>query len=591
MSGHFLHETVEHGLEVPEEWLPLSSAMSEWTRSKSGVMGISVGIHPGCRDVTGAPAAWNPDKHELLIDPSVALPGQDPASIDFGDALWQNENPSLYGLAAHEIGHAIGTRYTGAHYARKGATPRQADVLIMLEEPNAEAHALERIGRGIARYLRHTALEIALDEFAVPETRYGAGAVAILSLARADIGVLGPADAAPYQQQLDDFLGAPTVAELRLLWQRFLRDNREMNIPDRIALADRWLEVIGEDPHDPQVCNIHLPVGTPAGEPGGGGGEAGRTMREQAGESDRSFVRHRGELREKRAARAAQQRSEVSGADGDLDSAGDPDHGGAGEGSPHRASFRTGSRSPSAEERRGMVVLADGLAEADFRGRAVSRGTSEVPPGRLRSSAMAMDAARDLGIPPQQTDIFAVKKLRPDIRPPLTVGLMTDVSGSMSRTVEALCTTQWMFSNAVDMIQGRIASMFFGVGHYRGLRVGERHDDVDVWRAQDGFEMPYPAFRALDAQLDLLHGTGARLLVIATDARWSQKGQVREMHKVMAAARSSGLHVLWATFTGWTGPAREYRTGAVVDLSGAGPVQAAGTIGSAVVDLVRSAGS
>ena len=388
-------------------------------------------------------------------------------------------------------------------------------------------------------------------------------------------------------------LGAGTVQQLRRLWQEYLAMPATVEPPERLELARRWLALLPEEERSGGTAHQHLPTGSPVDDDGGGGQLAravGRSVRRQSNDSDLKFVRSRRSIREKResdtAARIADEAGSDEGRDDDA-APGDRDGEGAGMGDWRRRSYRTGSRSPSPAERRGMTILADRLEKADFRARTVSRGTSDTPPGRLRHTAMQLDAAVDLGIPPSQTDVFSVRRLKTSHHPPLTVGLMTDVSGSMAQTVAALCTTQWMLSNAVEAIGGRLASMFFGVGHYRGLRVGERHDDVDVWDAYDGYETPYGAFKSLNHQLDLLQGDGARLLVIATDARWSRREEQKNMHRVMDLARAGGLHVIWATFTGWAEPSRAYRTGTVVDLMGRGPVESATIIGDAAVDLVQ----
>lgn len=588
MTGHFDHDsTGNRDIEVPEQWLEVSQGMAGWLREKTGVLGISVGIYPGLLGESGTPALWHHVKKEIIIDPDVALPGQDPRSVDIKDALWHNENPKLFGLLMHETGHAMGTKYSGAELVRYGARPREVDVIAALEEPNAEHRA--RTVFGSLKYLRHTALELILDEWRIPDSAYGASISAALLLARVDVGVLTQKDVRDYDVEINRMLGKGTVRKLQELWTEYIGMKGTVEARERLDLARRWLALLPEEERTGETANAHLPSGAPSDGSGGLGDSIRRSVRSSASDSDRKFVRTRREMREKRAAdTAAQMAEEASGGERRDDDAGSADRGaGAGEGGSLRRSYRVGSRSPGPAERQGMTILAERLEQADFRARTVDRGTSDTPPGRLRHTAMQMEAAVDLGIPPPQTDIFSVRRLRTVHHPPLTVGLMTDVSGSMTRTVEALCTTQWMLSNAVDSIGGRLASMFFGVHHYRGLRVGERHDAVDIWEASDGYERPYPAFRALNHQLDLLHGTGARLLVVATDARWSQRDERKDMQQVMDLSRGAGLHVIWATFTGITHMAQEYRTGAVVDLAGKGPVESASIIGGAAVDLVQ----
>ncbi len=170
MSGHFAHGQVATGtFEVPEEWLPLSKELASWVRKRTGALGISTGVYPGCSQEFGVPAAWYHANKEIVIDPEVALPGQDPRSVDFNDSLWQNENPRLFGLMHHELGHGMGTAYSGADYARFGARPREVDVIMALEEPKAELTAVEMSGQRSVRYLRHTALELILAEWSIPD--------------------------------------------------------------------------------------------------------------------------------------------------------------------------------------------------------------------------------------------------------------------------------------------------------------------------------------------------------------------------------------------------------------------------------------
>jgi hypothetical protein len=595
MSGHIALEYPAPSspeITVPEEWLTVSHDVSALIREKLQVRGITAAVDPGSMRLNGAPAWWDPFRKELVIDPDVAVPGQDPVEVDIGDALWRAGNPVIMGLLYHECGHIIGTRYTALHYLRSGVERRVADVVSMLDEPYCEKVAVGSLGTGTVQYLRASAVDLILREFVLPETVYGLASAAALILARQDAGVLSNKECQPYWDMVVAGLGEQRLGDLRGVWTRYLDLAVDEDWRERSKLGEEWLAIIGEDPTSGPVANSGLrreseQDGEGSGEQSGEGMSS--VVRRHAGEIDRSFVSRRRTIREGREARAAQDAAAVQQeSEASQESVAEADEGGGvGDGGWARRSFRRGTREPTVEERRGMVLLAERLEQADFRARTVSRGTSESPPGRLRQTAMDLESAAELGIPPTRTDIFAVRRRKADFRPPLTVGLMTDVSGSMSQTVEALCTTQWMLSNAVQRIHGRTASMFFGIGHYRGLRLGERQDTVDVWNASDGHEKPFGAFGALDAQLDLLGGEGARLLVIATDARWSQPDQVKRMKKVVQAARRSELQILWCVFSGSPKYSQDYNYGTVLDLRKVPTVDAARKIGDAVVGMFR----
>jgi hypothetical protein len=106
--------------------------------------------------------------------------------------------------------------------------------------------------------------------------------------------------------------------------------------------------------------------------------------------------------------------------------------------------------------------------------------------------------------------------------PTLSVGIMVDISGSMNLAMQPMASTAWIMSEAVRRVQGKVSMVYFGSAVFPTLRVGERLDEVRVYSAVDDREEFDRGFKALNGSLTLLNGTGARLLVVVSDANYRQ---------------------------------------------------------------------
>jgi hypothetical protein len=124
---------------------------------------------------------------------------------------------------------------------------------------------------------------------------------------------------------------------------------------------------------------------------------------------------------------------------------------------------------------------------------------------------------------------------------------MVDISGSMGSAMNPMATTAWVMSEAVNRIQGNCAMVYYGNDVFPTLSVGQRLDKVNVYSASDGTEKFQKAFQALDGSLNLLHGTGARLLVIVSDGEYVPEENKRAK-EIMEKCKASGVAVLWLPF-------------------------------------------
>jgi len=205
------------------------------------------------------------------------------------------------------------------------------------------------------------------------------------------------------------------------------------------------------------------------------------------------------------------------------------------------------TRQPTGPERAAAVKIANMLERAKYRERDEKEVTSILPPGRLRSRAMLQEAAYKARGSMMHAEPWkrTVRKHTDD--PTLNVGVMVDISGSMADAMQPMAVTAWAMSEAVRRVQGRCAMVYYGSGVFPTLKPGQHLPEVNVYSAPDGTEKFDKAFKALDGSLNLLNGTGARLLVVVSDGCYTEPERERAKHWVNECEKS-GVAVLWLPF-------------------------------------------
>lgn len=210
-------------------------------------------------------------------------------------------------------------------------------------------------------------------------------------------------------------------------------------------------------------------------------------------------------------------------------------------------SYKALSRDATTQERAAAVKIAQMLEKAKYRDRDETKINSIVPPGRLRTGALVQAAALKSKGAMAQTEPWRRKVRKHTDDPVLTIGVMVDISGSMGDAMEPMATTAWVMSEAVRRIQGRAAMVYFGQDVFPTLKPGQHLTQVDVYTAPDGTEKFNKAFKALDGSMNLLHGSGARLLVIVSDGCYPAVERAAANRWVTECSRN-GVGVLWLTF-------------------------------------------
>jgi len=343
--------------------------------------------------------------------------------------------------------------------------------------------------------------------------------IAALTSARVDAGSLELSDIETVEEVLINKLGVELFTELRNLWLQAQDYTSHSSIEGLYPVAREWARLVKE-------------AAAEAGEPEPGQGESelgelgefGEALEEAleeaagnaavggSGDAADQQTQEEWEREVKSRSGAAKQQKEHKDAADKV----------FGRGTGPESSSETNSRlvekrAPRGDERAAAVKVAQMLEKAKYRERDETEIKSIVPPGRLRTRAMVQGAAfKSKGIMTQVEPWRRTKRTHTD-DPTLTVGVMVDISGSMSSAMEPMAVTAWVMSEAVRRVQGRAAMVYYGTGVFPTLKPGQHLSEVTVYSAPDGTERFEKAFKALDGSLNLLNGVGARLLVIVSD--------------------------------------------------------------------------
>ena len=507
---------------TPAEWLGVGMQIGQLTNIWAERADVIAYVGPGAGGGV-APACYNPMLAEIEVDVTKAFgKSVTPASIgDMTQRAVQFDWPKASGVIFHEALHARFSRWDLAK-ASKDLEPLEFKALVLLEEGRIENLGVTLMP-GNSGFLRACALEIVMADLNVTgvdtSSMWTAAHIAALTSARVDAGSLELSDIETVEEVLIKKLGIELFTKLRDLWLQAQDYTSHSSIEGLYPVARAWARLVKE-------------AAAEAGEPEPGQGESGlgelgefgealeEALEEAAGNAavggsgdaadQQTQEEWESEVRS-RSGVAKQQKEHKDAADKVF-----------GRGTGPESSSETNSRlvekrAPRGDERAAAVKVAQMLEKAKYRERDETEIKSIVPPGRLRTRAMVQGAAfKSKGIMTQVEPWRRTKRTHTD-DPTLTVGVMVDISGSMSSAMEPMAVTAWVMSEAVRRVQGRAAMVYYGTGVFPTLKPGQHLSEVTVYSAPDGTERFEKAFKALDGSLNLLNGVGARLLVIVSD--------------------------------------------------------------------------
>jgi len=587
-----IHSSDTRAELTPLNWLPIGAQVGELVNSWAHRADLIAYVGPGAGGP--APACYNPKLAEVEVNVDVAF-GKATTPEMIGDLrrrTTQFEYPKATGAIYHEALHARYSRWS-LENAMRELSDSEFKAINLLEETRIEANGVNDVPKNRV-FLRACALEIVLADAeeglkGLTSTR-AAAQLAGLTLARVDAGVLLRDDVELIADVLEAMIGEDVLIKLRSIWNRFQMHDQHYDAAPLYDLAREWVAVVEEAAKE-----------DPKEEPGEGEGDIPDFIKElldalaDDAEStgyavtDEAADQAEGEAWAEIAggkARVSKEKQENAKTASTV----------FGKGTGPMAASRSGSRlhekrQPTSAERVAAVKVATMLDKAKYRERDMQEIHSITPPGRLRTRALVQGAAlKSKGIM-AQTEPWRRNVRKHTDEPTLNIGVMVDISGSMGSAMEPMAVTAWVMSEAAKRVQARAAMVYYGSDVFPTLKPGQSLDQVHVYTAPDGTEKFDKAFKAIDGALSLLHGNGARLLVVVSDGHYTYE----ESEKAAAWVKrchAEGVAVLWMTFSSGEMARTICKGTDAVILSGRmNPADAATKIGQAAAMALTKAGA
>lgn len=547
------------------DWLRVGANIAEvandWAARTDLVAFIGEGATSGL-----APALFRPEIAEIEINIEKAFGfGVNADQVgDFKKSDTRYEFPRATGAILHEAFHARFSRWS-IEKANEDLAKDEMTALMLLEESRIEKFGLD-LNKTYRAFLRATALEIVIGDLKSEQLSELtiANAVQLIGLVNARVvaGVLLADEVAEITSILRGVVGEDAFIRFLELADAFQQHRNHFVIEGAYPIAKEWAKLL----RDLQEANGEEPAeqgegeGEGAGTPSEGEGEGksiSKAMQELldalenaseevefASTSELYDQQRDEEWAEEVESRKSESKERSEARDVASDVFGQGTGETAGNGTYSRL---TEERLPESKERSAAVIVARLLEKAKYRERDIVEITSQIPQGRLRTrAAMQNSAQRAMGQLPTANQWERRIRKHTD-EPTLNVGVMVDISGSMRPAMGAMATTAWVMSEAVRRVQGKAAMVYYGQDVFPTLKAGQHLDGVKVYTANDPTEKFDKAFKALDGSLNLLHGNGARLLVVVSDGVYTD-AECRNATKWVKRCEQQGVAVLWLTF-------------------------------------------
>ncbi len=599
--GHYKIDEKTRGQITPVEWLPIGKQIGEMANLWADRRDLIAYVGPGAGGP--APACFIPATAEIEVNVDVAFGyGVEPADIALNTRTGRYEFPRATGAVMHEAFHARFSQWSMPS-AKEALKDDEFAALILLEEARIEAQGIKVLPKALP-FLRACALEIVLadanETFTKESDVRGAASLVALIYSRVDAGIIPIYDVVELTDLLDECLGFENVSALRAIADKARDHSSHWDATNLYPLAREWAALVRDIASEKGEEEKGEGEGEGEGEGGAekGDGEGGMSgfMKDvldaledaadgaAVGANDALDAAEQAERYEEVVTERAEKAREIKDNKGMAGKV----FGGRGSsvidfGKSH--STLLDRRSPRADERTAAVHVATMLEKAKYRERDVVEVSTAIPAGRLHARAMVQGAALKSRGVMTQVEPWRKKVRRSTDEPSLTVGVLVDISGSMGDAMQPMAVTAYVMGEAAKRVQGKCAMVYFGNDVFPTLRAGERPDEVRTYSAPDGTEKFDDAFRALDGSLDLLHGQGARLLVIVSDGAYTTVEDARAK-AWMKRCGEEGVAVVWLPFDGGHDAARIAGDHGTVLAGKFSPTEAATKIGKACADAL-----
>lgn len=574
------------------EWLRAGRTIGELANKWSMRNDLVAYVGPGAGGP--APACFTPTTAEVEVNVDVAFGfGAKPEEVErLNERKVQYEFPKAVGAIMHEAFHA---RFSQWSMPQAGAELKSDEyqALVLLEESRIEFQGLKSMPNA-RPFLRSCAMEIVIGDIKEDmETQTPTKSLTnLIGLvhARIDAGILEAHEVFGVMDLVAKQIPAEVIEQLREIARSAQAHDKHKDATDLYPLAIEWARIVRE-------------LAKERGEEeGSGNDQLKKALKDLMSDVLDAMEEARDEISATNYGDLADQeqsedmKEEVKGKASDAkeqqenrEIAGNVFSKSSGPGTTGTRSKLLEVRSPNTDELVAAVTIGQWLEKAKYRERDELDIASIVPPGRLRTRAIVQNAALKQRGVQQQVEPFrrTVRKHTDD--PTLHVGVMVDISGSMGSAMQPMATTAWVMSEAVNRIQGECAMVYYGNDVFPTLKAGQRLKEVSVYSASDGTEKFGKAFSALDGALNLLHGNGARLLVIVSDGEYTSD-ESRNAKEIVAKCKEAGVAILWLPFDNGSGADRLAGDYAEVIREISNPAVAAETIGRAAERVMTRIG-
>jgi hypothetical protein len=567
---------------TPGPWLPVGAALgklvNEWARRDD----LIVYLGPGAGGK--APACYVPATAEIEINMAQAFgPTVTPEDLRLHTRRGRYEFPQGMGVTKHEAFHARWTRWD-IKQASLDLAADEFEWLMALEESRIEGLGVRYMPSSKV-FLRASAMGIIIESFTpepaedeedqeiIPTAHMMANIVALVD-ARVELDILLEEDVKNLIQMPLEYFGEDVLEQLRAIYLEVHEYEDHVHGEGMYEHAREWARIVreaaeehGEDENSgasEEMMQALAEALTDALESTMISSSRALADQEDAEKSE--------EIARELANRAKELTKAVEAASELFSKSSGPSSG-------RTRSRLVETRPPTSEERIAANVIAKQLERAKYHDREVREVLGVIPPGRLNTRALIQGVARREHGHLEPVEAWRRKKRKHVDDPQLTVGVMPDISGSMSPAMAPMASVAWIMSEAVRRVQGRMAMVYYGDSVFHTLRPGEHLTEVKMYSAQDGSEAFDAAFIAMDGALNLLHGEGARLLFIVSDGCYSGRNIERSQYWVQRCA-DAGVGVVMLPFSSWhEGNEMVGKNGIVIE-GAMSPTEAAHLIGS-----------
>lgn len=571
------------------EWLPLTRQITTLVNTWSNRSDLVAYV--GEETTADAAALYTPAISEVEVSLRQAFrDGVVPSDIaDLTKRSNQYEWAKATGCIFHEAMHARYSRWD-IDKVSKELNDLQFRTLMLFEESRIESRAFS-VAPDYANFLRASALEIAIGdaatEFSKQSSVRSAGMLVALVHSRVDAGILDERDVEAVYKVCEEYLGKEVIDKLRAILYKTRAHENDRDVSVLYPLVDEWIAILtevakekGEDINDgPNPGDVFIVKASEALEEGADcvAVAVGIELSDQQSlEEEREELAKRYKASDEKRDHKAESMKVYNKSTGPGDS--------------KTNSRLTKHRPPTPEERAAAVLIGNALEKAKYRERDVTEVSSILPPGRLRTRAAVQAAAQQaMGIRPTN-EPWRRKARKHTDDPTLSVGVMVDISGSMGSAMEPMAATSWIMSEAAYRVQARYAQVYYGNDVFYSSKPGARQPEVDVYTASDGTEVFDKAFKVVDGAVNLLHGSGARLLVVVSDGEYTPE-QTAKCNRWMEACKSAGVAVIWIPFDTYCRATRfaDMASGATLS-TGPQVEDVAKAIGKAATELLSKIG-